>query len=106
MRSLRHNKIALFGLVLIFILVFTGVFAPLVAPYDPYKADLDVSLQAPSTTHIMGTDEEGRDVLSRVIYGARLSLEVEIPAIKRPVFIGVILVVRAGCDGVWYCSVG
>lgn len=105
MRSLRHNKIALFGLVLIFILVFTGVFAPLVAPYDPYKADLDVSLQAPSTTHIMGTDEEGRDVLSRVIYGARISLKVGILASTLSLLIGVILGLLAGFFRGWVDSV-
>ncbi len=105
MRSLRHNKIALFGLVLIFILVFTGVFAPLVAPYDPYQADLDVSLQAPSSNHIMGTDEEGRDVLSRVIYGARISLKVGIIASTLSLLIGVILGLLAGFFRGWVDSV-
>lgn len=101
MRSLRRNNTAMIGLALIFVLVIVGVFAPLVAPSDPYQANLDISLQAPSHSHWMGTDEEGRDVLSRVIYGARISLKVGIIASTLSLLIGVILGLLAGFFKGW-----
>lgn len=94
--SLKHNKTAIFGLVLVFVLIFTGLFAPVIAPYDPYQADLDISLQPPSAQHWMGTDEEGRDVLSRIVFGARISLKVGIIASTLSLLIGVIFGLLAG----------
>jgi len=101
MRSLRRNPTALFGLVLVILLILVGVFAPRVAPYDPYHADLDISLQPPSTQHWLGTDEEGRDVLSRVIYGARISLKVGILASTISLLIGAVLGLLAGFFRGW-----
>ena len=100
-RQIRKNKVALFGLFLVALLVFVGVFAHWVAPYDPYDADLDISLQPPSTQHWLGTDEEGRDVLSRIIYGARISLKVGIIASSISMFIGAILGLIAGFFRGW-----
>jgi len=104
MRSLRHNKIALFGLALVGVLIVVGVFAPLIAPYNPYQANLDISLQAPTYSHWMGTDEEGRDVLSRIIYGARISLKVGIIASTLSLLIGVVLGLLAGFFKGWVDS--
>jgi len=104
MRSLRHNKIALFGLALVGVLIVVGVFAPLIAPYNPYQATLDISLQAPTYSHWMGTDEEGRDVLSRIIYGARISLKVGIIASTLSLLIGVVLGLLAGFFKGWVDS--
>ena len=104
MRSLRHNKIALFGLALVGVLIVVGVFAPLIAPYNPYQANLDISLQAPTYAHWMGTDEEGRDVLSRIIYGARISLKVGIIASTLSLLIGVVLGLLAGFFKGWVDS--
>lgn len=105
MRSLRRNKTAIFGLILVFVLIFVGLFAPLIAPYDPYQADLDISLQPPSSQHWMGTDEEGRDVLSRIIFGARISLKVGIIASTLSLLIGVIFGLLAGFFKGWVDSV-
>ncbi|NQV49285.1 MAG: ABC transporter permease [Candidatus Marinimicrobia bacterium] len=101
LRQLRKNKTALFGLFLVAMLIFVGVFAQWVAPYDPYDADLDISLQPPSAQHWLGTDEEGRDVLSRIIYGARISLKVGIIASSLSLFIGAILGLIAGYFRGW-----
>lgn len=101
LRQLRKNKTALFGLFLVVLLVFTGVFAPLVAPHDPYRVDLDISLQPPSTQYWLGTDEEGRDVLSRIIYGARISLKVGIIASSISLMIGALLGLIAGFFRGW-----
>lgn len=100
-KQLRRNRVALFGLFLIILLVFVGVFANYVAPYDPYAADLDISLQPPSTQHWLGTDEEGRDVLSRIIFGARISLKVGIIASTMSLFIGGLLGLIAGFFRGW-----
>ena len=66
--------VVVFGIVVIMILVVTAIFAPLLAPYDPYKQDLDNILSKPTTKHLLGTDTVGRDTLSRIIYGSRTSL--------------------------------
>ncbi|MCB1718890.1 MAG: ABC transporter permease [Candidatus Competibacteraceae bacterium] len=68
------NGTAVCGLAIILLLVIIGVFAPVLAPYDPIAISLVDHLQAPSAAHWMGTDEYGRDILSRVIYGARETL--------------------------------
>ena len=100
-RQLKKNKTALFGFFLIVLLVFVGVFAPWVAPYDPYDANLEISLQPPSTQYWLGTDEEGRDVLSRIIYGARISLKVGIIASSISLMIGALLGLIAGFFRGW-----
>lgn len=95
MRDLWHDKAALAGVVYLVFLVFVAVFAALLAPYDPADQNLADRLIPPfwveggSTEHILGTDNLGRDVLSRMIYGARISLTV-----------GVTVVVIAGSVGV------
>jgi peptide/nickel transport system permease protein len=74
LRQLRRSRLALPGLAIVLVFVFCGAFAPLIAPYDPYKNDLMNVLMPPSAEHWFGTDELGRDLLSRVIHGARISL--------------------------------
>jgi peptide/nickel transport system permease protein len=79
------------GLVLILVLIITAIFAPLLSPYDPYKMDIVNKLKPPSTAHLMGTDSLGRDTLSRVIYGSRVSLLVAVVAILISSSIGITL---------------
>jgi peptide/nickel transport system permease protein len=86
---LRRNRAALAGLAVIALLVMAAVFAPLLAPYDPYRVELTQRLQPPSAAHLLGTDELGRDILSRLLYGARVSL-----------WVGVVTVALAGVIGV------
>ncbi len=74
LRQLRRSRLALPGLAIVLVFVFCGAFAPLIAPYDPYQNDLMNVLMPPSAEHWFGTDELGRDLFSRVIHGARISL--------------------------------
>src|SRR5436190_729850 len=87
-RRLRRNRSAVFGLVVVGILVFSAIFAPGLAPYDPYRVDLDNRLQPPGGAHVLGTDELGRDILSRLLYGARVSLWVGIVTVAASALIG------------------
>lgn len=90
-----------FGLIIIALLVFMAVFAPLLAPYDPYKPDLLNTLQAPSSKHLLGTDPLGRDILSRIIYGSRTSLLVGLVVVSLASSIGMSLGLVAGYFGKW-----
>ena len=88
-RQLRRNRSALAGLIVVCILVLSAIFAPWLAPYDPYQVSLDNRLQPPGGAHILGTDELGRDILSRLFYGARVSLWVGIVTVAASSLIGV-----------------
>jgi peptide/nickel transport system permease protein len=83
------------------LLVLIAVFAPLVAPYDPYEQDFTRSLQSPSLSHPFGTDIFGRDVFSRVIHGARIDLRVGVIAVISPFIIGTVAGALAGYFGGW-----
>src|SRR5262249_17751192 len=93
----RH-PLALIGLVIAAIWLVVAIAAPLLAPHDPLAQDL-VPLQGPGSGHWFGTDELGRDVLSRVIYGARLSLPIALALIGLAVPIGGVLGAIAGYFG-------
>ncbi len=82
------RKLAVFGLVIIFLLILTAIFAPWLAPYNPNKIDMTQVTNPPSAEHWLGTDSVGRDTLSRVIYGSRVSLLVAIGAIGTSAIIG------------------
>lgn len=75
------TRAGLVGGVIIAIVLLTALLAPLIAPYDPVQIDLDNKLIPPSAMHLMGTDQSGRDILSRVIWGSRASLQVGILAV-------------------------
>jgi peptide/nickel transport system permease protein len=95
------RKLAVIGLVIIILLIFTAIFAPLIAPYDPYKMDMAHTLNQPSAQHLLGTDSLGRDVLSRIMYGSRASLLVAIGAIGMATIIGEGLGLIAAHFGGW-----
>jgi len=101
-----RNKLATAGLVFLLILGFAALFAPWVAPYDPNAINLlpDQVLQPPSWAHPFGTDELGRDGLSRAIFGARISLAVGIIASLVAVTLGVLVGATAGMAGGWVDS--
>jgi ABC-type dipeptide/oligopeptide/nickel transport system permease subunit len=90
------RKIIIFSLIILFLLVFLAIFAPWVAPYDPYEQNLNQVLQKPSSDHLLGTDQFGRDVLSRIIYGTRASLAVGIVSVLIAGTAGLILGLLAG----------
>jgi peptide/nickel transport system permease protein len=98
-RVLLGRKLVVFGLVVIVILLLTAAFAEWLAPYNPYKQNLPVSLAAPSRAHLLGTDALGRDTLSRVIYGTRTSLLVGFVAIGIAATLGMALGMIAGYFG-------
>lgn len=73
-KRLRKNKIAILGMCIVLVLILLALFADVIAPYDPAATDFSARLQMPSRAHWFGTDNLGRDILSRVIYGGRTSL--------------------------------
>ena len=97
----RRNRLALSGLVLVAILFLISLLAPWLTPYDPNFIDIQQILQPPSAAHWMGTDSLGRDVLTRIIYGARISLKVGFVAVGLATLIGVVLGALAGYYGGW-----
>jgi peptide/nickel transport system permease protein len=94
----RHPRLVVGGALVLF-LVFLAAFAPLLTPYDPIVGDISDSLQAPSAAHWLGTDDQGRDVMSRVMYGARISLSVAIISVSIGAVSGVSIGLLAGYAG-------
>lgn len=101
LRRLAHKPAAVIALVLLGTLVFMAVAAPIVAPYDPLEMATGDSLAPPDLAHPFGTDLFGRDVLSRAIHGARISLGVAFAAVLLAAVIGVTLGLTAGYYGRW-----
>ena len=97
-RRMRRNRTAMAGLAVLILFAFSGIFAPFLAPYDPYRSDLEGSLTGPSRTHWLGTDELGRDILSRIVYGARVSMVIGTISVG----IGVALGVPVGLFGGYF----
>lgn len=95
-RRLRRNRPALVGVLFIALFVVTALIAPLIAPYAPLAGTLADRLQPPNMTHLMGTDLQGRDELSRVMYGARVSLVAGVASVVMGVFIGGLIGALAG----------
>lgn len=96
---IKSNKLAAFSLVIILVFCFCAIFAPLVAPHDPTLQDYDNVRAVPSKDHLLGTDELGRDVFSRIIYGARISLIIGLVPTTISMVIGTILGLMAGFLG-------
>ncbi|MEQ1406444.1 ABC transporter permease [Neorhizobium sp. Rsf11] len=94
----NHRSIALGGF-LIGIIVLAAIFAPLIAPADPYVQDLLATMEPPSWVHPFGTDDNGRDILARVIYGARISLIEVVLSVGLAVAVGVPLGILSGMSG-------
>ncbi|GAU86233.1 ABC transporter permease [Bosea sp. BIWAKO-01] len=98
-RRLSKRKSALIGLAVVLFMVFVAVFAPLLAPYDPTQQSWTAVRKAPSAAHWFGTDEAGRDMLSRIIWGARASLLAGLTSVGIAMAIGVPLGLAAGFLG-------
>ncbi len=99
MRLRTKNRNILIGMSIVMCLVFIAVFAPLVAPHDPTEADLGARLEPPSKEYPFGTDHLGRCILSRVIYGTRVSLLVGVTVISASLLIGLVLGTASGYFG-------
>ena len=107
-RSLKawyRNGILVAGLVIVGLLVLLAVLAPLLTPYDPIKQDLQNSLLSPSADHWLGTDKYGRDVLTRLLYGARVDLRIGFLAVLIPFVVGSVLGALAGYFGGWFDTI-
>ncbi len=94
-----RNKLTLTGFIIVGLVVLVGLLAPVLAPYDPNLMDIPARLQGPSGAHPFGTDEMGRDILSRVMYGARISIAVGVIIVAVSAAIGVILGSLSGYFG-------
>ena len=95
----RHNPLAAIGVVLVIIFVIFALFAPWIAPQDPASIHLPARLDSPSSAHWFGTDELGRDILSRVIHGARISMLVGTCVVLTSLALGLIIGSIAGYYG-------
>ncbi len=98
-RRFLRNKLAVVGLVMVAIVFLTALTAPVIAPHDPQVQNLSNTLDEPSAAHWLGTDENGRDQLSRIVYGSRIAVVVGLSAIFLALVIGVLLGSLAGYLG-------
>ena len=103
--TVRRQPLAALGLVLLAAFIICAVFAPWLAPYDPAQLNLTGRLMSPSTAHWFGTDELGRDILSRALYGARISLVVSVSVVGLSLAIGLIAGGFSGFYGGWLDTV-
>ncbi len=104
-RRLRRNRAAVAGAGIVLVFVLLAVLAPALVPFNPIQGDLNDRLQSPSATHWLGTDELGRDLLSRILYGARVSLQIQIVAVVLALIVGVLLGSLSGYLGGYVDSI-
>ena len=100
-RRIARSRWTVAGLAVVVLLALLALGAPWLAPGDPYRGDLSAGLQPPSSAYLLGTDAQGRDVLSRVLYGARLSLTVGLGSQAVSLAVGLALGLVAGYSGRW-----
>jgi peptide/nickel transport system permease protein len=105
LRRLFRNKLAIAGMVIMGIFILTAIFAPVLAPYDPLKQELAMRRRPPSQEHWFGRDDLGRDILSRIIFGARFSLQVGVLSVGFAIVIGAIIGAVASFAGGWVDSI-
>jgi peptide/nickel transport system permease protein len=98
-KAFRRNRLALIGGVVVGCLAVLALAAPFIAPWDPNRPDVKKILDPPSRAHLLGTDQLGRDVLSRMLFGARVSLAVGFVSVGIAAFIGIVLGSSAGYNG-------
>lgn len=104
-RRFLRNRLAVTGLVILLIFCLLALFAPWIAPSEPSKIYFDAMRAAPSSAHLLGTDELGRDILSRVIYGTRVSLTAGLVSVLAALVFGTTLGLSAGYLGGWVDNV-
>ncbi|MCS6992681.1 MAG: ABC transporter permease [Anaerolineales bacterium] len=104
-RRFRKHKMALVGIVIVFSIVVLTAIAPLIAPYDPMKQNLLNRFQPPSATHWLGTDDLGRDLWTRILYGGRISLSVGLLAMAVSIVLGSLIGLVSGYYGGWVDSI-
>lgn len=87
---MKKEKVPYFWIALLIIVIITSIMAPIISSYNAYEVDLSKVLQKPNSIHIMGTDDMGRDLFSRILYGGRVSLSVGIFSVLISTFIGIV----------------
>lgn len=100
-KRLRKQRLAMIGGGILFLLLFVALCAPVLAPHDPMEQNLYARLEPPSLDHPLGTDDFGRDILSRMIYGSRISLRIGGASITAALLVGTLLGLWAGYWGGW-----
>ena len=100
-RRFTANRLGVFGLTVVLLLSVMALLAPYIAPSDPARQDFSALLQGPDHVHLLGTDELGRDTLTRVMYGARISLSAGLVSVAAALLIGTLLGLVAGFVGGW-----
>ena len=101
----KRPGLATAGIVLLAVFVLCAIFAPLLAPHDPAQLDLSARLLPPTHAHLFGTDELGRDIFSRILFGARISLIVAVSVVSISLAIGLVAGALAGFYGGWLDAV-
>ncbi|MGD0660716.1 MAG: ABC transporter permease [Syntrophorhabdales bacterium] len=104
-RVFLSRGVVVFGIVTIVLAILAAILAPLIAPYDPYAQSLDAVLQSPSLTHLLGSDALGRDTLSRIIFGTRITLVVGVGTVLIAACLGTVVGLIAGYFGGWTFTV-
>jgi peptide/nickel transport system permease protein len=99
------RKLYLIGFIIVVIIILTAIFAPLLTPYDPLQPNLRNILHGPSWQHWLGTDQLGRDILGRIIYGSRISLEIGFAAVFSSAIIGILMGLTAAHFGGWVFAI-
>ncbi|MEV0698661.1 ABC transporter permease [Saccharopolyspora sp. NPDC050389] len=104
-RAFFVNRLAVFGVVVLGLFALVAVLAPVLAPFDPYAQDLGGRFQPPSGTHLLGQDELGRDILSRLLFGARVTLSAGLLSVALATVAGTAIGLLAGYRGGWFDAV-
>ena len=100
-RNFKKNKVSIVGLIILIIMILSALLAPILTPYDPYEMDYSKINEPPSKEHWLGTDEVGRDYLTRILYGGRVSMKVGLFAVIIEIIIGALIGGLAGYYGGW-----
>ena len=101
LRRIRSDPLGMLGLALVMLVVFCGLFADWIAPYDPFKINVPAMFSAPSAEHVMGTDNLGRDIFSRILKGSQIALIVGVSSILIAQVLGLALGLMAGYGPRW-----
>jgi peptide/nickel transport system permease protein len=101
LNKFTNNRLALLGLILFSVILLTSIFAPFISPYEPGAIDVLNRFASPSTSNILGTDQLGRDIFTRILYGGRISILVGLGSALGAAFIGVLIGSYTGYKGGW-----
>lgn len=101
LKRIIHEPLGFFGLILVTLIVICAILASVIAPYDPIAINIIDRLQGPSANHLLGTDQLGRDLFSRVLFGGQIALKVALVSISVALSIGVLLGMLAGFGPRW-----